>query len=1016
MKKLFTLIAFASALMLNAQTYPTVSPADGSDDHWYVLKFKSGNVLHDSGSGSKCVTAASSRNDDNVWKLVGTSTNNVQLVSKLGNTAYMSNSRLYSSNSATQPSGWKVYYSTSTGGFELHANNVSTTASGYCSLNQWGSVSVGQELGLWSANDTNDALDFVDLADLPDYSELEKLISKEYSSVTGVSSWAPEHPHTIWFNKPGTKTGVSNVWMEYGLPIGNGQLGTTLFGGVYCDQLQLNEKTVWSGTSTIKANPQHGRFLNLGSLYVIDRSEDFSLTSSTPGVKTYKRWLDLEDGVAGVDFSGTKGSYTRRYFSSEPDKVIVANYTAPEGHKLSFQVSYYAAESINAVAPKYNDAEGYFTGHTDLLKYNTTFRVVPKGEGASVTSNELGVFVENADEVMIIVTARTDYDGTNMSTFSTGVGDEGLAAEVKTILDGAAAKGYDQLYADHVTNFRSYMGRCALQLSTGTKDASTTKPTNSLVDFYNTSTTNAQGYQGLFLEQLYFTYGRYLEISSSRGIAVPSNLQGIWNNNQSAPWNSDVHTNINVQMNYWPAETTNLSECHLPFLNYIVNMTNSPGWIQARKNAGQTVGWTVHTESNIFGGMSSWSSNYTIANAWYASHLWQHYRYTLDKTYLAKVFPAMWGCAQYWAERLKLASDGTYVCPNEYSPEHGPQSEDGTAHSQQLVRELFENTLAAIDALGNESSLDQTWLSKIKTRYEKLDMGLATETYTGNWGTSVLKANQPILREWKTSSYTAGANGHRHLSHLMCLYPFSHVTPGTPYFQAAVNSLTLRGDAATGWSMGWKVNLWARAQDGDHAHIILHNALKHAGSYGVDMNSGGIYYNLWDSHAPFQIDGNFGMTAGIAELLMQSCTDTISVLPALPSLWKKGSIKGLKAVGDFTVNIDWEKCAPTLVTIVSHQGQPLYVKSGTTDLRTILVTVDGGAVTPVLTPEGNYEIPNVGAGSTVELNFTADPSSVGGMKVDSALAKTMRTYDLQGRQTDLKQKGVYVVNGKKILK
>ena len=1015
MKKLFLLLGFASALSLGAQTYPTLSPADGSDDHWYVVKFNSGNVLHDNGSGSKCTTATSSRTDANTWKLVGTSNNNVQLVSKLGNKAYMTNSRLYTSSTASQPSGWRLYYSNSNGAFEIHANNVSTTASGYCALNQWGSITVGQELGLWNANDVNDALSFVAIEDLPDYSELDKLIGKEYNTVNGATLWTPDHLHTLWYNKPGTKTNVNNVWMEYGLPIGNGQLGATLFGGVYCDQLQLNEKTIWSGTSTIKPNPQHGKFLNLGSLYVIDQSGDFSLTSTTPGVKSYKRWLDLEDGVGGVDFSGDKGAYTRRYFSSEPDKVIVAHYTAPEGHKLKFQVSYYAAESINATAPKYNGAEGSFIGHTDLIKYNTTFRVLTTGAAAKVTSNNLGVFVEDADEVTIVLTARTDYDGTNTTTFSSGVGDAGLASEVKGILDGAAGKGYDKLYADHVDNFRSYMDRCTLHLSTGTTDAKTTRTTNALVDFYNQSTSNATGYQGLFLEQLYFTYGRYLEISSSRGIDVPSNLQGIWNNSQSAPWNSDVHTNINVQMNYWPAETTNLSECHLPFLNYIVNMTKSPGWIQARTNAGQTVGWTVHTESNIFGGMSSWSSNYTIANAWYVSHLWQHYRYTLDKAYLAKVFPAMWSCAQYWAERLKLASDGTYVCPNEYSPEHGPQSEDGTAHSQQLVRELFENTLAAIDALGNESTLDQTWLNRIKSRYQKLDMGLKTETYSGNWGTSAIKSNSPILREWKYSNYTAGANGHRHLSHLMCLYPFSQVTPGTEYFQAAVNSLALRGDAATGWSMGWKVNLWARAQDGDHAHIILKNALKHAGSYGVDMNSGGIYYNLWDSHAPFQIDGNFGMTAGIAELLMQSCTDTISILPALPSVWKKGSIKGLKAVGDFTVSIDWEKNAPKLVTIVSNQGQPLFVKAGKKDLREILVTVDGAMVTPVLTKEGNYEIPNVGAGSKVEMNFSVDPTSVGGIKA-SALGKTAKAYDLQGRHANFKQKGVYVVNGKKILK
>ena len=230
------------------------------------------------------------------------------------------------------------------------------------------------------------------------------------------------------------------------------------------------------------------------------------------------------------------------------------------------------------------------------------------------------------------------------------------------------------------------------------------------------------------------------------------------------------------------------------------------------------MGWVVNTESNLFGGMSSWSDNYTIANAWYVTHLWWHYRYTLDREYLKRVFPTMWSASQYWAERLVLADDGTYECPKEFSPEHGPQVENATAHSQQLVRELFDNTLAAIEVLGNRDELPAEWLERISDRRSKLDLGLHTETYlSGEKWNKLIKDGSTILREWKYSPYTVGENAHRHTSHLMALYPFTQIKPGDDYFVPAINSLTQRTDASTGWAMGWRVNLWARALDGNHA-------------------------------------------------------------------------------------------------------------------------------------------------------------------------------------------------------
>lgn len=987
---------------------PEFSTADAPV--YYKINFtQGGTYLQDNGEGTFLTNNNAANSGGQLFAFIG-SQSSFQLLSKLGNyvttgygTAINNGQSTTLLKSGSEGKNFQILNSPSQSGKFV----ITTTDNTSVGFNTWGGAGAEHNIGFWDTKDVNDQIQFISAEDVPDYTELEKLIPVNYTqSGTKLTTWEPVNPMTLWYNIPTTLTTVSNKWMEYSLPIGNGHLGACLMGGVHTDEIQLNEKSLWTGTSTINPNPNHGKYMNLGSLYVIDESGDYATFAN------YKRWLDIEDGIGGVDFTDADGNaYARRYFASEPDNVIVAHYQAAEGKTLSFLVSFYPGTGINAKMPKYNEGEGYFTGSTDLLKYNTTFRVIPVGEDATVTADAVGVHVSGAQEVIVLLAAMTDYDGTNPATFSTGVGDEGLAAAIASTLDAAAKKSYSELENAHVENFRSYMSRVSLNLGTSTQLAASTKTTEDLIKYYNNSTANSKSAQGLFLEQLYFYYGRYLEISSSRGsLDVPSNLQGIWNNSASAPWNSDVHTNINIQMNYWPAEPTNLSDCHLPFLNYIVNMTQSPGWKLAAKNAGQSVGWTVHTESNIFGGMSSWMSNYTIANAWYVSHLWQHYRYTLDKEYLAKVFPAMWSCAQYWAERLKLASDGTYECPNEYSPEHGPGSQNATAHSQQLCRELFENTLEAIEVLGNESELDAEWLEKIKDRNAKLDLGLATETYTGNWGTSLINSNTQILREWKYSSYTSGENGHRHQSHLMCLYPFNQVYPGSEYFDAAVNSLKLRGDNSTGWSMGWRINLWARAQDGDHARTLLHNALKHSTSYGVDQSRGGIYYNLFDSHAPFQIDGNFGACAGIAEMLMQSATGTISILPALPGAWAQGSVKGLKAVGDFTVNIEWKDKKATFVSVVNNQGQPLRMTFPNVSLENGLITVNGASVTPESKEDGSILIPSSTAGDLIEI-YVEKP--VGISAVDAGTHQGDSTYDLAGRRAYNTQKGIFITNGKK---
>ena len=861
----------------------------------------------------------------------------------------------------------------------------------------------------------------------------------EISDIAGVDTYEPKNPNTLWYKTSAEATGVSYPWMEYALPLGNGELGCMVFGGVAHEELQFNEKTLWSGgANVVGAGSGNRTFMNFGSLIIANKD-----AAIWDGVTDYVRYLDIEEGIAGVEFKNANGTkQVRKYFSSAPDQVIAGQYKSEGDDKLNLVFSLEPGAGIGAGKVVYEGNTASFSGAM-TVKYATRLHVVAD-EGAEIVATGSGVSVKNATEVTFYLKGATNFNGDMevLDNYFTSETSADIDNKVKTTIEKAIAKGFKAVEDDHVADFTAITKRMTFDLGLNTPSVDT----KTLIDNYYPNNTNANSKQNdhLFLEQLYFHFGRYLAISSNRQpIAAPNNLQGIWNDRGAeSPWNSDVHTNINIQMNYWPTEITNLSDLHKPFVNFIIRGAQSAGWKEVGKRYNDGYGWSVLTETSLYNSMSTWGDNYLVANVWYTSHLWTHWRYTQDKEFLKKAFPVMWDCAEFWFHRLiedrgfdntkdeqanvknyhtpyKYEPDGTFVAPNEFSAEqHDNQTEDGTAHAQQMIYYLFTNLKEAIDILGADQ-LDITAddIAKLDLYLEKTDQGLHTETYTGAWGDTYngVKKGEKLLREWKYTPFDiSNDRGHRHMSHMMALFPMDQITPESEFFTPAVNSLKLRGDAATGWSMGWKVNLWARAQDGDHAHIIIKNALKHSTDYGTNAGAGGIYYNLFDSHAPFQIDGNFGVCSGVAEMLMQSAHGYINILPALPAVWEaQGNVTGMKAMGNFTVDFNWANGKCQKVVVVSNAGAELRVRCarGAKNLAEAMVVVDDVQISVEVDENGIATIP-CEKGSVVVIDFIDGA----GVKVQKAEKKSEKIYGLDGRQVSkMLPNTIYIVDGKKVM-
>ncbi len=756
------------------------------------------------------------------------------------------------------------------------------------------------------------------------------------AGISSANTGAPSR-HSLWYLQPAGADGSGDPWMEYALPIGNGQFGAMVYGGVPSEQIQFNEKTLWTGSPSLR-----GAYQNFGDIFI----EDISglNVSDDYNSSRYSRWLDMSRAVAGVDYcdpADTSLTFSRRYIASNPDEVVAACLTASRPGQISVRVKLRNNVGGDSVKVRYADGSASFEGRLDLIDYRARLNVI--AAGGTVATTDSCITVNGADSLLIVLAGATNFDQHSPDYTKDA---QAMRRDVDQRAAEASAKGWESLLQAHTADYDPIYRRMSFTLD----GAENRLPTDRLIDRY--TQTGFRLAEALMLEELYFHYGRYLLIASSRGEDTPANLQGIWNHSSTPPWESDLHSNINVQMNYWPAEATNLSDMHMPYLNYVKSMAvDHKEWQAYARKSGQPRGWTCFTQNNIFGN-SDYAENYVIANAWYTSHLWQHYRYTLDRDFLRDTaLPVMISCSQFWLDRLKLDSDGTWIAPLEWSPEQGPQEEDATAHAQQLITELFQSTLQALDILKTEPEL----AGQLREKLASLDRGLSFETYDGKWGAThnTIAVGDTILREWKTSPYSVGQPGHRHLSHLMCLFPFSQVQPGTPEYRAAVNSLQMRGDASTGWSLGWKINLWARALDGNHARRMMKYSLNHSRSYDIDQRYGGVYYNLLDSHAPFQIDGNLGFTSGVAEMLLQSHEDILRLLPALPDAWAKGSANGMKAVGNFEVDQQWDGGRLTQASVLSVAGQPCTIHYPSVAMAT--VTDDTGAKIEV-SPLGNDRI------------------------------------------------------------